>query len=173
MTTLTQIQHSIQEELYNDIKGWIYNRESHYKDTWEEEIEYFKDNLLDHIDDDIYEKFKELEFDETLEVINELNDWKQDEDYYYKPPKKFSAPYLIREYYDYYINHIINDTGCVYIQIKELLPLVRTWKKIGRVFWIQEKYGKLYKLYSKLQIKTELDKTNLSPNLIHSLLEKL
>tara|TARA_Y100000361_G_C11104932_1_gene314217 strand:- start:10 stop:510 length:501 start_codon:yes stop_codon:yes gene_type:complete len=166
MTTLTQIHSQIQEELYYDIKGFIYNRENHYKDTWEEEINYFKDNQLNLIDDDIYDKFKELEFEETLEVINDLNDWKQEEDYYYKPPIRLSEEDLIHKYYEYYVNHIINDTGFVYIQKKELLPLIRTWKKFRAIYKIKEKYGKLYKLYSKLKRKAQ-------KKLIQSLLEEL
>ena len=105
--------------------------------------------------------FNSLRFQETLIVVEELQDYYEEFD---MKPSVDNTFKLINEYKYYYANHIWKE-----YEEKEILLSVLN--KIYRIDDENEKYGRLKNLAFKLQVKQDLNNTKLSDDLVDRIIK--
>ena len=165
---LNDLQDYLEEEYWNKLKihltGCIENRD--FKNFDSEEIidDFLQEAYNTHyyqVDDRDMDMFNSLRFQETLIVVEELQDYYEEFD---MKPSVDNTFKLINEYKYYYANHIWKE-----YEEKEILLSVLN--KIYRIDDENEKYGRLKNLAFKLQVKQDLNNTKLSDDLVDRIIK--
>jgi len=138
---------------------------------WEFINEYYN-NEKDYYYNDSSELFKNLNFQETMTIISNCQCFYDEFD----TKLTFDCQELfVIKYKYYYANDLLRkfEEGDFDSNEKEECKIISNFKKLYNIYHYHRKYDKLKNLAFKLQIKTELDKTKLSTNLINSIVEKI
>lgn len=122
-----------------------------------------------------WELFENLDFQETMTIISNCQDFYDEFDT--KLTFDCQETFILKYKY-YYANDLLRkfeEGDFESFESNEEIEgnIISNFKKLYKIYHYHRKYDKLKNLAFKLQIKTDLDKTKLSTNLINSILEKI